>query len=115
MWRLQSENPHLEGPQHSNRIIADIFAKSSKYDIKIKTVFSKIDLKRFYMNGRMDDEAEKLMTLTTQWKICRPTFMMFGMSAAPQEWQYFIPLVYCFINDILIATTLESVYKKNLE
>ncbi|XP_045445754.1 uncharacterized protein K02A2.6-like [Melitaea cinxia] len=91
-----------------------------------KTVFSKIDLRKAYMNRRMDGEAQKLMTLTTPWGLYRPTFMMFGMASAPQEWQDFMdkhfnmPNVYCFIDDILVAScdikshlkTLECIFNK---
>lgn len=119
-------NPFLEVPNHPIPVIEDIFAKLNKDDQNVKTVFSKIDLRKAYMNRRMDEEAQKLMTITTPWGLYRPTFMMFGMSPAPQEWQDFMdehfnmPNVYCFIDDILVANsdvdghlkTLESIFQK---
>ncbi|CAH2086484.1 unnamed protein product [Euphydryas editha] len=114
-------NPYLEMPHHPIPVIEDIFAKLNKDDNNIKTVFSKIDLRKAYMNRRMDGEAQKLMTLTTPWGLYRPTFMMFGMASAPQEWQDFMdkhfnmPNVYCFIDDILVASCDVKSHLKTLE
>lgn len=54
-------NWYLKGPQHPTHDIEKTIAKLNKGD-KIKTVFSKSDLNRSYINRRMDDEAQKLTT-----------------------------------------------------
>lgn len=119
-------NPYLNVPQHPIPVIQDIFAKLNSNEKKTKCVFSKVDLRKAYMNRRMDEEAQKLMTLVTPWGLYRPTFMMFGMSPAPLDWQelmdqhFNIANVYCYLDDILIASgdiddhlkTLDLVFNK---
>lgn len=104
-------NPYLEVPQHPIPVIQNIFAKLNSNKGKPKRVFSKNNLRKAYMNLRMDEEAQKLMTLITPWGHYRPTFMIFGMSPAPLDWQelmdqhFNLSNVYYSLDDILVASS----------
>lgn len=94
-------NPQLVTSQHPTPVIEDIFAKLNN-NCKA-SISSKIDIHKAYINRKMDDNSQKLLTLTTPWGLYRPTFMMFGISPASLGWQEFmdfhfknIPNVYCY-------------------
>ena len=96
--------------------IEDLFAKLSG-----GTVFSKLDLAHAYLQIHLDEDSQKLSTITTHKGLFRYHRLPFGISSAPSIFQRTvesllvdIPRVSIYLDDILILGVDEADHLKTL-
>lgn len=84
--------------------------------------FSKIDLCNAYLNWRVREQDQHLLTLNTHKGLYKCTRLMFGLNCAPAKWQRKIenilkdiPGVHVFIDDIRITGPNDKIHLERLE
>ncbi|CAB3228715.1 unnamed protein product [Arctia plantaginis] len=84
--------------------------------------YSKIDLKNAYLNWKVRDEDQNLLTLNTHKGLYKCTRLMFGLNCAPAKWQRKIenilagiPGVHCFIDDIRVTGSSDKEHLGRLD
>ena len=87
-----------------------------------RKVFTKLDLCEAYQQVLLEEDSQKLVTINTQKGLFQQTWLPFGVSSAPEIFQHLmenilqgIPQVTVYLNDILIAGSLEAEHLTLLE
>ena len=78
-------NPAIQTEQFPIPTLEEIRGRVSKWK-----KFTKIDLRSAYQQLVLDEEAQKLCTITTHKGLFRYTRLPFGISSSPAIWQRFI-------------------------
>lgn len=115
-------NPSIEVVRYPIPRIEHLIAEAQGGEI-----FSKIDLREAYAQVPLDEESQKLLTLSTHKGLYRPKKLMYGIASAPGYFQKImeqilvkIKNVTVFLDDIYIKSktveenlkTLEMVFEK---
>ncbi|RVE41173.1 hypothetical protein evm_014177 [Chilo suppressalis] len=84
--------------------------------------FTKIDLRNAYLNWKVREEDQHLLTLNTHKGLYKCTRLVFGLNCAPAKWQRKIesilreiPGVHCFIDDIRIPALNDAEHLDRLD
>ena len=84
-------------------------------------IFSKLDLSHAYLQLQMDKASQEYVTINTHRGLYRYTRLPFGISSAPAIFQCTmetllrdLPMVVVYIDDILVAGTLQKEHLANL-
>lgn len=91
------------------------------YNLQGKKIFSKIDLKKAYYLIRNREEDIKKTAVITPFGLFEFSRMCFGLRNAGQTFQRHIDNVmrglpvFCFVDDVLVASADETTHKQDLE
>lgn len=110
-------NSNLIVDDHPLPTIDELFSKMAG-----GTSFSKIDLRQAYLQLKVREEDQHLLTLNTHRGLYRPTRLMYGIASAPAIWQreienilIDIPGVTVFLDNIKITGTNDTEHLQRLE
>ncbi|XP_064462484.1 uncharacterized protein LOC135373169 [Ornithodoros turicata] len=112
-----SVHPQLDVTQYPLPRPEELFAKPNGGQ-----KFSKLDLSEAYLQMELDEEAEKVLVITTHRGLFQFNRMPFGIASAPAIFQRTMEQitaglddVACYLDDIIVTGCDDNEQKKNLE